>query len=435
MALHDPSEPKCLCNFIVSNLSIGQNEPRVDLSPQMDAEQDTAMIMSGGGFGDIWKGKLHDGSIVAIKAWRANVLGQCDPKTLKRAAREIYYWSKMQHINIHQLQGVILFKGQYLGMVSDWMENGNLHEYLRKRPDIDRYQLCIHVASGLEYMHSCSVVHGDLKAINVLVSSDGIAMLSDFDFSVMSEVSSLVFSESSNSRSGSIRWASPEILLEEVRNRTTQADVYALGMTILEIFTGDVPYPDCRTDIGVIRTVERGTLPTRPIQLGGNEKGDMMWHLMVRCWSRDASARPSSAEVVNAISPTSLPVSSSLVASVGSQQSHSQSSSRTIRVTTGNDAQNDARTTATSPPLESVPETNNASTSSNIRPIRRDRNRYACGECDKKFPQERRLSNHIQRYHRGQPNAYLCDTPLCGRSFASEDGLTSSQKMQLGKRN
>jgi hypothetical protein len=34
-----------------------------------------------------------------------------------------------------------MFKDQYLGMVSEWMENGNLHEYLRKYPDSDRYQL------------------------------------------------------------------------------------------------------------------------------------------------------------------------------------------------------------------------------------------------------------------------------------------------------
>ncbi|EUC58993.1 tyrosine kinase catalytic domain protein [Rhizoctonia solani AG-3 Rhs1AP] len=92
-------------------------------------------------------------------------------------------------------------------MVSEWMDNGNLHEYLRKFPSADRYQLCIHIASGLEYMHTRATVHGDLKAANVLVSLDGVARLSDFDFSIMSEVSSLVFSESSNSRLGSARWA------------------------------------------------------------------------------------------------------------------------------------------------------------------------------------------------------------------------------------
>ncbi|KDN40368.1 hypothetical protein RSAG8_08131, partial [Rhizoctonia solani AG-8 WAC10335] len=269
----------------------------IDLSSQMDTRQETAMIVSGGGFGDIWKGKLHNGGKVAIKAWRTNTLGQCSYKTLKRAARELYCWSRMEHPNIHRLQGVIMFKDQYLGMVSEWMENGNLHEYLRKYPGADRYQLCFQVASGLEYMHSRNTVHGDLKAANVLVSSDGIARLSDFDFSIMSEVSSLVFSESSNSRSGSLRWAAPEILLEEVHKRTIESDVYALGMTMLEIFTGEVPYPECRQDFTILKRVEKGTIPNRPVEKLKDQQGDMMWQLLLRCWSWNSSWRPLAGQV------------------------------------------------------------------------------------------------------------------------------------------
>ncbi|KAH7345556.1 WD40-repeat-containing domain protein [Rhizoctonia solani] len=271
-----------------------------DLSYEMDARQDTAMILSGGGFGDIWMGKLNNGGKVAIKAWRTNTLDHSTDKSLKRAARELFYWSRMDHPNIHQLKGVILFKGQYLGMVSEWMENGNLHEHLRKQPSADRYQLCIHVASGLEYMHDFSTIHGDLKAANVLVSSDGIARISDFDFSIMSEASSLAFSESSNTRSGSTRWAAPEILLAEVPSkRTTQSDVYALGM---EIFTGDVPYPDHRMEFSVITTVARGTLPTRPVeQLGSDQQGVLVWELLLNCWKRDPSERPSSKQVADAL--------------------------------------------------------------------------------------------------------------------------------------
>ncbi|CAE6434342.1 unnamed protein product [Rhizoctonia solani] len=196
----------------------------VDLSPHMDARQDTAMIVSGGGFGDIWMGQLQNGGKVAIKAWRTNALGNCDYKTLKRSGRELYCWSRMDHPNIHRLQGVIMLRGQYLGMVSEWMDNGNLHEYIRKHPDADRFKLCVDIASGLEYMHSTNTVHGDLKAANVLVSSDGVAKLSDFDFSVMSEMTSLGFSESSNLRTGSLRWMAPELLLvEETRTRTTES--------------------------------------------------------------------------------------------------------------------------------------------------------------------------------------------------------------------
>ncbi|KEP45560.1 tyrosine kinase family catalytic domain protein [Rhizoctonia solani 123E] len=275
-----------------------------DLSPQMDTKQETAMIMSGGGFGDIWVGHLYNRTKVAIKAWRTNTLERCHQKTMKRAARELFYWSKMRHDNIHQLLGVIVFKDQYLGMVSEWMDNGNLHEYLRKNPNADCFQLCNDVASGLDYMHRESTIHGDLKAANVLVSVNGIARISDFDFSIMSGISSLVFSESSNTRTGSIRWTAPEILCEEVTKRTTHSDVYALGM---EIFTGDVPYPDCRLDFSVIMRVTQGTLPTRPIkQLKKGHQGDLMWQLLLDCWRRTPRERPSSRKVASTVCRSAL---------------------------------------------------------------------------------------------------------------------------------
>ncbi|CAE7085759.1 unnamed protein product, partial [Rhizoctonia solani] len=189
----------------------------IDLSLHMDAKQETARIVSGGGFGDIWKGEMHTGVKVAIKAWRTYALGPCEYKTLKRAARELYLWSRMDHPHIHRLQGVILFRDQYLGMVSEWMDNGNLHEYLRKHPGAGRYQL----------------VHGDLKALNVLVTSDGVARLSDFDFSIMSDAVNLMFTATSNTRAGSVRWVAPEMLDDDAPKRTIQADVYALGMIML----------------------------------------------------------------------------------------------------------------------------------------------------------------------------------------------------------
>ncbi|KDN33423.1 hypothetical protein RSAG8_13486, partial [Rhizoctonia solani AG-8 WAC10335] len=64
-----------------------------DLTLQMDPRQETAMIVSGGGFGDIWKGKLHNGAKVAIKTCRTNALEQISGKHFKRAMREVYYWS------------------------------------------------------------------------------------------------------------------------------------------------------------------------------------------------------------------------------------------------------------------------------------------------------------------------------------------------------
>ncbi|CAE7119494.1 unnamed protein product, partial [Rhizoctonia solani] len=203
-----------------------------DLSSHAKASQEIVMS-AGGAFGDVWQGMLDNGTKVAVKAWRSHPIEQCDSNTLERAAHELLDLCKLDHPNVHRLQGVIMFRDQYLGMVSEWMDNGNIYQYLLKHPDADRYQLCSQVASGLEYMHSRGKVHGDLKAAHVLVSSDGTARLSHLDSLVMSDVRSLVFLANSSSWPGTFRWLAPEILLEEVQQKTTQTDVYALGMTML----------------------------------------------------------------------------------------------------------------------------------------------------------------------------------------------------------
>lgn len=54
--------------------------------------------------------------------------------------RELYIWSKAEHENVQALTGIIMFQGR-LGMVSPWMEHGNLQEYIEKHPDANRYHL------------------------------------------------------------------------------------------------------------------------------------------------------------------------------------------------------------------------------------------------------------------------------------------------------
>ena len=55
-------------------------------------------------------------------------------------AREIYIWSKTRHENVQELLGIVTFEGQ-IGMVSDWMPNGNLQQYIQKNPSVERYPL------------------------------------------------------------------------------------------------------------------------------------------------------------------------------------------------------------------------------------------------------------------------------------------------------
>lgn len=49
-------------------------------------------------------------------------------------------WSRLRHVNVQQLLGVIVFQSG-LGMVSPWMEKGNLQQYIALHPDVERYSL------------------------------------------------------------------------------------------------------------------------------------------------------------------------------------------------------------------------------------------------------------------------------------------------------
>ncbi|CAE6423622.1 unnamed protein product, partial [Rhizoctonia solani] len=181
-----------------------------DLTQFVDPNEYSRNFIAAGGFGDIFKGKLNDATPVAIKVWRSRALNEELGKAGKRAMREIYNWSQLDHENIQKLLGVVMFD-ERLGIVSKWMERGNLQDYLQKNPRVDGYPLCVQIAQGVKYLHSQNMIHGDLKAINILVSSDHKLKLTDFDYSIMAE--STVFSQTTRLGGGTLRWMVDRFLL------------------------------------------------------------------------------------------------------------------------------------------------------------------------------------------------------------------------------
>ncbi|KAG9124252.1 hypothetical protein FRC07_012241, partial [Ceratobasidium sp. 392] len=216
-----------------------------DLTEQIDVTSCGNYYTTCGGCGEIYKGKLRNGTPIAIKTLRPPDQSSTDVrKDHKHAAREIYTWWKLQHRNVHPLLGLALFRNQ-IGMVSPWENHGSIKRYLERTPDVDPCQLSVQVAEGLSYLHHEGVVsklpkpvhfdkltklfkvHGDLKADNILVSEDGTPMLADFGCSTM-RVYTLMFTGTTTA-AGSTRWSAPEVLKEE-STCGPPADVYALGM-------------------------------------------------------------------------------------------------------------------------------------------------------------------------------------------------------------
>lgn len=277
-----------------------------NITAVLDLKQCGTVPIAAGGFGDIYQGRLRGGTEVAIKCPRFFVnKSELTRADLKAAARELHTWSKYNHPNVVRLLGVALFRDR-IAMVSLWMKHGTMSQYISRTPDVDRVRLCREIANGVAYLHDMGTVHGDIKGLNVLISDDGAAKLIDFGNSRLKN-STLSFTGSQTTSSFSTRWTAPE-LLADGGPHTPEADVYALGMTILEIITGQVPFPEIKVEPAVItRVIIQKQHPQRPLDsIPPNKHGDALWAILVRCWSQNPLDRPLASEVASRIGKIKL---------------------------------------------------------------------------------------------------------------------------------
>ncbi|KIJ06109.1 hypothetical protein PAXINDRAFT_140859 [Paxillus involutus ATCC 200175] len=195
-------------------------------------------------------------------------------------------------------------------MVCPWLENGSLTAYLERRYDtltaVERLTLVSDVAAGLQYLHSRSVVHGDLSGANVLIHANGKARISDFGLStLLTQLGGSTFA-TTHQVPGTLRWTAPELLdLQEHEDEenlphiapSPQSDVYSFGRIMLQILTGKVPYHYFTREAQVVHAMSRGVNPKRPSQ---ELVTDSQWTFIERCWTpvNADQSRPGDQEIL-----------------------------------------------------------------------------------------------------------------------------------------
>lgn len=101
--------------------------------------------------------------------------------------KEVEIWRDQQHPHVSRFLGIVDFGNQFLS-VSIWMENSDALKYINSTAEvIDRLRILRDVSSGMEYLHFRRVVHGDLRAANILIDANGDACVSDFGLSIVAQ--------------------------------------------------------------------------------------------------------------------------------------------------------------------------------------------------------------------------------------------------------
>ncbi|KAJ7047351.1 kinase-like domain-containing protein [Mycena alexandri] len=252
--------------------------------------------VAAGGSGDIWKGLVR-GQIVSVKVMR--IFQDKDIEAaLKEFSREALIWRQLCHPNLLPFFGLYYLDGR-LCLVSPWMENGNIVDFLRNEPpDTDRLSLIVDVALGLQYLCEQNVVHGDLKGINVLVTPLHRACIADFGLSSIVNAMTLQFTHSTaDMQGGTARYYAPELFRPKIQKHFG-SDIYAFACVCYEILTGDVPFHDIKNDMAVMLQVLQGERPSQPTECSGTRELDNLWELLQNCWHGEAERRPSASEIV-----------------------------------------------------------------------------------------------------------------------------------------
>ncbi|CAL5429366.1 unnamed protein product [Camellia sinensis] len=192
-----------------------------------------------GGFGPVYKGKLQEGQVIAVKR-----LSTTSCQGLVEFKNELILISKLQHTNLVRVLGCCIH-GEEKMLIYEFLRNNSLDTYIfgtdpAKRGLLDwtkRLNIIEGVAQGLLYLHKYSrmrVIHRDLKASNVLLDENMNAKISDFG---MARIFKINETEANTKRpAGTYGYMSPEYAM--LGTFSVKSDVFSFGVLILEIVSG-----------------------------------------------------------------------------------------------------------------------------------------------------------------------------------------------------
>ncbi|KHN48301.1 Putative LRR receptor-like serine/threonine-protein kinase [Glycine soja] len=192
-----------------------------------------------GGFGSVFKGKLVDGSFVAVKVLSVEVESM---RGEREFVAELATLANIKHQNLVSLKGCCV-EGVHRYLVYDYMENNSLYnaflgseERRMKFTWERRRDISIGVARGLDFLHEQlkpHIVHRDIKAKNILLDSNFIPKVSDFGLAKLLRDET---SHISTRVAGTLGYLAPEYANSGQVSR--KSDVYSFGVLLLQIVSG-----------------------------------------------------------------------------------------------------------------------------------------------------------------------------------------------------
>lgn len=203
-------------------------------------------FIGSGSFGTVYLGlNSITGELMAVK--QVELMGDkgSEHEQRKRSMidalqREMNLLRDLQHPNIVQYLGSNC-ENNYLNIFLEYVPGGSVASLLTgcgAFEELHIRKVVKQILHGLKYLHSRSIIHRDIKGANILMDTRGNVKISDFGISKKLDDDK----KGRASLQGSIYWMAPEVVRQ--KPYSFKADIWSLGCLIVEMYTGQRPFPE-----------------------------------------------------------------------------------------------------------------------------------------------------------------------------------------------
>lgn len=237
------------------------------------------------------------GLVVAIKIYRPH--NALDIEGEQRFREEYMIVFNCHHTNLIHPTHFSIFQGvPYL--VLPYCRFGSSERLIgREINEAEIWKYILDVSSGLSYLHALQppIIHQDIKPGNILIDDNNNFAITDFGISSKRGGQHGYYEEGN---SGTMAYMAPERFEEEVE-LCPESDIWAVGATLYEILTGNVPFGE---EGGWIQLQDTTVTPVMP-----NVSADIQ-RLIHACLNKDKALRPTAAQLMESAKAKQYPIKS-----------------------------------------------------------------------------------------------------------------------------